>query len=641
MKKRILLTAMLLVISASFAACGKQNIDDNVSVDVVEDQKEKDNKHNSESKDDKDAKDEDEKVSLTDALTGKLRKIPVVLMEDNYAVKILKDGKQTVLDELSEEERDACYYDIKRLYGDYVYVLKDYYRVDSQTVLEVYDFDGEKVFEYTFEKNAVRIDLINHDDDVCVMYDTYTESTYEYSDDYKVYVYEPESRNYSYDSKLSDMVNKSKKMDLEYPDYNTTILDSYNNDPSTLYAWDSENMAFVILDPDSMEMKESVACDIADKNPYCKAFSGDLAILCVSEDYENGEYYLADMKTGKTDLIVSGNIECIGAWNGVFYYCPVDGTIYRNKHNVINAYDMKNKTTKELFCADIKPGDGFLNAGITDFKVEDDFIFFRDTDDKGDFLRAYDISAGKLLDDKLGYNKSKFGDYATLEAYDVRKTNDAKLGYGDNAYFLGYVEKVTLNSNIRNADKINEDLQQLYEQELSYCDGVEQGALDLITEYDEYSMRLSYEFSLNSITEIGSDYLQIYFEYYEYQGGAHGYGGYTTKLYNLNTGEAVKLEDVCGVDFETFRKILVAKTIEDWKTAQDYVYYYDYDGDSNKEVDFYGQLMEDIVDFDRYPVWYGKDSLVVSYPPYTYGPYASGFIGIEISYEELCMDINK
>lgn len=641
MKKRILLVAMILVISASFAACGKQNIDDNVSVDAVEDQEEKDNKHNSESKDDKDSKDEDKKVSLTDALTGKLRKLPVVLMEDNYAVKILKDGKEKVIDELSEEERETEYYDTKRLYGDYVYVLKDSYRTDSKKVLEVYDFDGDKVFDYTFENTAVNIKLAEHDNNVCVIYDTYNSYTYEYSNDYKVYVYEPQSRNYNYDSNLSEMVNKANKLNLSYPNYSTTILDSYNNDSKVIYAWSSDNRAFVTVDPDSMEIVESVVCDIADKSPFCQGFSGDQAILSVSEDYVNYFYYLADMKTGKTEQITTGNISYIGIWDDIFYYCPEDGTIYKNKHNVINAYDMKNKTTKELFSADVKPGDGFLNAGITDFNVVDDYIFYRDTDENGNFLRVYDISAGKLLDDKLGYNKSKFGDYAALEAYDVRKTSEKKQEYGNGAYFLGYVEKVTLSSDIRNSDKINEDLRKLYEQEVNYCDGVEQQAYDCIQEYDDFSMYFSYEYSLNSITEIGSDYLQIYFEYYEYQGGAHGYGGYTTKLYNLNTGEAVKLEDVCGVDFETFRKILVAKTIEDWKTAQDYVYYYDYDGDSDKEVDFYGQLMEDIVDFDRYPVWYGKDSLVVSYPPYTYGPYASGFIGIEISYEELCMDINK
>lgn len=638
MKKRILMIAMFAMFCVPFAACGKKNINEDVVVGAnTSEDKEITNESNNGNSEN--AKDNDS-ANLTDAQSGDIEKLPVILLESENSIKIFKDGEEVVLYQMSDtEERMGSYY-TQELYGEYVYDVKAIYGMDTCISFEVYNFDGEKVFEYAFADNAAGFQILEYGDKVCVVHDIRNDD-FGYENKLRVYVYEPQSRKYDYDSHLSEMVNKANSAEYTFPGHRSSVLVSYNNDPDNIYAWNYRDRSFALIDPDSMEEKEHVVCDIADKSPYCLDFSGNQAIMCVSENYENNSYYLADMKTGKTEEIVAGNVGYIGVWDGVFYYYPIDETTYKNSHNEINAYDMNTKTSKVIFSADVKPGDGFVNAGITDFTVKDNYILYRDTDENGEFLRVYDISAGKVLDNKLAYEKTKYGDYASFEVYDVRKAEDANECDGNNAYFLGYVEKVILNSNIRNADKINADLLKLYNEEVDYCKEVENDTLEIMSEYDYDGPANSYDFALNRINEIGSDYLQVYFEYYVFQGGAHGFGGYVTKLYNLNTGEPVEFKDICGVDFETYKRILIDKTIEDWKNAEDYVYFYTYTGDDEEENTFYNELMEDIVDFERFPICYGKDSLVVSYPPYMYGPYASGYIGIEITYDELCMDINK
>ena len=57
------------------------------------------------------------------------------------------------------------------------------------------------------------------------------------------------------------------------------------------------------------------------------------------------------------------------------------------------------------------------------------------------------------------------------------------------------------------------------------------------------------------------------------------------------------------------------------------------------EARLWGDVYED-TSFEAWDISYGEDGIIVEFPPYMYGPFASGFIEIPISYEELGMDMN-
>lgn len=638
MKKKLLVGMLCIGIGLTVIACGNKTKDLENDVSVHE----KDSLDNNEEESDpENKKDDTENNKEEDDKKAIYKNLPVVLFDGDNAVDILLDGNVVEICNFGDK-KDYFYYHTKKVIGDRVYIIKtDYSSDEINSVLEVYDFDGNKEFDYVFEKSATDMGISEYEGNAIISYQAYNGYSYENSNDYRVYTYSPKTKAFDYSKRYSEILTNSKKSGLLFPNYVTTVFDSKCNDDNTVYAWDASEKAFVLLDASTMEVKEKITSDIADKAPFCECFDGDMAVMSVTDDYISNDFYVADIRTGKSECVLSGQYSFISAVDGKMYYYLKDTESYINKKYEVYSLDMNTKESKKLYECKGKPGDGYVLAGVTGFTVEDGMLVFQDTDEKGFFWRAYNLKKDKFVDKQFGYVEKGFGRYATLESYDVVKR--ANVCGEEPVYFDGYVEKVILNSSISNYEKINEDLAAVYNLQIETAQRCEESSLEWLQEVDnlDYYSASSFECSLNSITEIGSHYLQVDFGAYEYMGGAHGYGYNVTMLYDLNTGAEVHLNEICGVDFETFKKILIAKTIEDWRYGDEYKYYTTYDGTAETEMDFYNMLAEDIVDFERYPVYYNSNGIVISYPAYTYGPYSSGDIPIDISYEELCMDMNK
>ena len=125
---------------------------------------------------------------------------------------------------------------------------------------------------------------------------------------------------------------------------------------------------------------------------------------------------------------------------------------------------------------------------------------------------------------------------------------------------------------------------------------------------------------------------------YDYYGGAHGMQFNEHHLFDLNSGNELKLADLCDMNDDTFKNLIAMKTVADWK-EDDSQYYESYE----YNPDYANELFDSVREYASkdMAVGFTETGIVVEYTPYQYGPYASGYIYVPVSYEELGIDINK
>ena len=72
-------------------------------------------------------------------------------------------------------------------------------------------------------------------------------------------------------------------------------------------------------------------------------------------------------------------------------------------------------------------------------------------------------------------------------------------------------------------------------------------------------------------------------------------------------------------------------SVQNWKDNPDP--YFGWDSEDAAYADLYDNASLDML------MRYGTDGIVIEYSPYEYGPYASGYIGVEIPYEALNINL--
>ena len=220
-----------------------------------------------------------------------------------------------------------------------------------------------------------------------------------------------------------------------------------------------------------------------------------------------------------------------------------------------------------------------------------------------------------------------FGD-AYLYTNETAEDDD---GY---VYFHGYMELFKF-ANIPNADKLNEELDLVNRELVQRLESEKEHAKEDMDNDDaqfmkENGMYYSYDLTFNNVRRINDDYIQITYSDYVYWGGAHGMGGNIYCLFDLNSGKNVKLKDITPLTEEEFKDVVAEKSVEFWRENSE-IFFTEYTPDSEKAMfdDFRNAVsLEDQVDFY-------SDVVIYEYPPYLFAPYASGYIPIRLSYEDL------
>lgn len=210
--------------------------------------------------------------------------------------------------------------------------------------------------------------------------------------------------------------------------------------------------------------------------------------------------------------------------------------------------------------------------------------------------------------------------------------------YCDNIIAKYYCETISLEMgcvglpgvDIDVENKINDHIQKSYD-EISQefydsCIAIDDSSCSY---HDESVMNIQTEdWTLGSLDVIRGKYFQVIEDGYWYGGGAHGYPYMAIMIFDLATGEKISLKDLYHGSEEDFKTIVATATAEDMESGNYNPYFTEtYD-------DTYAAAYE-VVTLDTTHFTMDEDSLNIWYSPYEMGPYASGYITVEIPYEDL------
>ena len=131
--------------------------------------------------------------------------------------------------------------------------------------------------------------------------------------------------------------------------------------------------------------------------------------------------------------------------------------------------------------------------------------------------------------------------------------------------------------------------------------------------------------SVESVELLFSKYLTVDMNYYWYAGGAHGMPGMEQYVFDLDTGDELVPADLFNGTDEDFRDLVAKAVVDDYAENPDKYYI---EGDSVYDTAYeYAGLTSTTIKFE-------EDGVYVYFAPYALGPYASGFIGVKLSYKD-------
>ena len=194
-----------------------------------------------------------------------------------------------------------------------------------------------------------------------------------------------------------------------------------------------------------------------------------------------------------------------------------------------------------------------------------------------------------------------------------------------------YIEHFILDSEYSEyADKINS---QLFDTDY----GADTTTAENITEEeckewhgdDVYQYVETYDYNITNVKVLEGRFLLVGDSSYFYGGGAHGMPGMSQSAFDLTTGDAINIETFYKGSEDEFKELIAKKTKEDYesKAGGENPYF----AENSEEA--YESALES-ANF-RGCIMFEEDGIRYYFYPYDMGPFASGFIDVFVSYEEL------
>ncbi len=321
-------------------------------------------------------------------------------------------------------------------------------------------------------------------------------------------------------------------------------------------------------------------------------------------------------------------------YNGKGYFSVGKPENFVLSDQTVYEYDVMMNSCNYMYEETSRPGATDLMPGTQGFQVVSGKLYYIGLDGAQEKWITWDPVTNTRGDD-LGLvvaekNVFKYGD-VIFDSYEFDCPN---CGIQMDLY---YGEEFQLNSRYSAAaDKINRTLaDSLHGTIQSY-----QGSHDDENYTDEECQEhlefpliwcTSQEEELSNVRFLTDQYLAIDYSGYWYGGGAHGQPSMWQKLFNLETGEQLTIKDFYAGSEEDFKKLVATKTKADFLSYdEDMSPYY-----GGEDADSIYQRAYEYASLDASLITFEETGIYVIYPPYDMGPYASGFINIFISYEEL------
>lgn len=372
-------------------------------------------------------------------------------------------------------------------------------------------------------------------------------------------------------------------------------------------------------------------------------------------DLYDGSLILHDNRTGEEQTLFTWNEKSEGkraiplklTEDKLYYYQSEEEVEEREVFDRKQIYSYDLETGEESFLYEAGrlagPPVNTITAGVSGFDVyQGKYYFAAMEEDSIGWAVLSEEEIGETPAEGKAYpgtylsvwdEKRDFRQYGTAEG--IKKTVMSD-NYDIDVYEY-YQECFQLDPSYEQADRINERLKEIWEGDIQYAENQAAQELSYLTgddELDEYSLSiypLSYDNNLNRVEVLGSDYLTVDYSGYEYTGGAHGYPYRSHYLFDLTTGEEKTLADLYQGSEEEFKDIVAQYSVQNWKDNPDP--YFDCDSEDTAYANFHDSASLDML------MRYGTDGIVIEYSPYEYGPYASGYIEVEIPYEALNINL--
>ena len=289
-------------------------------------------------------------------------------------------------------------------------------------------------------------------------------------------------------------------------------------------------------------------------------------------------------------------------------------------------YDFKSGDLKNIFTKGNIP----LSERNTEIAcIFGDNLFYQSLADSSLKWSRYDLLSGdtQVLD---------------YEIKEIKAYNYGKISFnsetkkcpkcGTNLYKV-YAEFFTLDSKYSDhADEINTIIQDEFKGRLDRA--LEDSVMGESTceEHQEYPEQYceTNEYYVEDVNILKDRYLTVDYSSYWYGGGAHGMPGKEQYIFDLQTGKRMETKDFYSGSEEDFKKLVAEKTREDYLETQDGYKYFATDADEAYNTAY------EYVHLDG-TVFFKEDCVTYSFAPYDMGPFASGFIDIELPLEEFDM----
>ena len=379
-------------------------------------------------------------------------------------------------------------------------------------------------------------------------------------------------------------------------------------------------------------------CSVLNSN--MSDFHGDSKYGLFSEfddSYNSIGLFSVNMETGEKTQITDLEVSIMDYEDGILYYTSRQYPEFEVVNYDIYSYNTATGENTLLFEKKSVPGTELYEPVITGFTLGEGKAFY--TDLKSGKARIFyaDVVNGKLENETdTGCETTSFSayDYGTVE-YKTIASYCPNCGI---PLTQAYAEIFVLDPKYsEKADSINETILSLGEGFLdNYKEQPESWLGEAGKDCEQHKLYpQQYDMTdTDMVDEVGiidDRYLYVNKSGYWYGGGAHGSPSRDQLLFDLSTGQQLKLTDFYKGTEEEYKKLVAEKTKEDFES---------YDPDkgmtpyfAENAQDVYDQAYE-YVQLDM-NVYFETEGIIYYFYPYDMGSYADGFRDIFIPYKEL------
>ncbi len=356
-------------------------------------------------------------------------------------------------------------------------------------------------------------------------------------------------------------------------------------------------------------------------------------IFSIQRDYETyeGKAYVYDIASDELTEISDerGAESLLGKSGNKYYFSVSDPEVYGIGHNYIYEYDSDTGELNFIYDKTSIPGSSII-PGVEGFTVTEKNIYYIDFHDGDIIWKTVTLANPATPTVDLDLDREKRFDYGTF-GYVSTSISCPDCGTD---LIQAYSEYLILDGSISDhADVINEYLMGKAEE----FNEIETTSYTIDTPCEDHQAhptwyRVTNDYYVSDIDIICDNYLTVNMTGYWYGGGAHGMPYRGQYLFDLTTGEAKSFTDFYEGTEAEFKSLVAEKTKED---------FLGYDLENYGSPYFSGDA--DVIYDDAYKyasldggtIEFTSDGIIFYYPPYEMGSYASGFIDIFISYDEL------